>query len=92
MKYPKSSFDSIFQIMVLNTTDEIMANNNTMNDSSVISSVEDFAADELHCPEWSRDDFANYKFWKHWNEGVLQVIISLFGLFGNILSIYILTR
>ena len=79
--------------MVLNTTDEIMVNNSTtMNDSSIISSVEDSAADELHCPEWSRDDFANYKFWKHWNEGVLQVIISLFGLFGNILSIYILTR
>ena len=77
--------------MVLNQTIEMMSSNTTMDNSSVISSVED-SNEELHCPEWTREDFANYKFWKHWNEGVLQVVISLFGLFGNILSIYILTR
>ena len=75
--------------MAFNQTGDIMGNS-TLNDSSVTSNVEDF--NELQCPEWSATDYANYKFWKHWNEGVFQVVISLFGLFGNILSIYILTR
>ena len=54
--------------------------------------LEENVSSLLECPEWSPDDYQNYKFWKFLNEGVFQVIISLFGLFGNILSIYILTR
>ena len=49
--------------------------------------------DTPDCPEWRvPEDYDTYKFWKFINEGVFQVIISIFGLFGNILSIYILTR
>ena len=76
--------------MALNQTLDTMTNSSFGN-SSVAPSVNDDST-ELQCPEWSNDDFANYKFWKFWNEGVFQVVISLFGLFGNILSIYILTR
>ena len=45
-----------------------------------------------HCAEFTDEDDATIGFWNFWLEGVSQVIISLFGLFGNILSIYILTR
>ena len=55
------------------------------NDTEVISKVE--------CPIWEHpEDDDRLAFFKFINEGVLQVIISIFGIFGNSLSIYILTR
>ena len=45
-----------------------------------------------NCEEFTVEDDITISFWKFWLEGVTQVIISVFGLFGNILSIYILTR
>ena len=55
------------------------------NDTEVITEVE--------CPIWEHpEDDDRLAFFKFINEGVLQVIISIFGIFGNSLSIYILTR
>jgi hypothetical protein len=72
--------------MALNVTEEGLWN--TTFTSPVPIDVED----PLDCPVWTDDDYAAYKMWKFINEGVFQVIISIFGLFGNALSIYILMR
>ena len=63
-----------------------------INEMAGLQASENISTHILDCPDFSKSDLELVGFWSFWLEGVCQVIISVFGLFGNILSIYILTR
>ena len=79
--------------MGLNETITIGANETMgINEMAGLQVSENSSAPILDCPDFAKSDLELVGFWSFWLEGVCQVIISVFGLFGNILSIYILTR
>lgn len=79
-------FQHSFATFTTFTTTPTTANGEIQGHSSTSTS------DSLQCPTFTREDSEFKVAFSFWVEGVIQVILAVFGILGNILSCFVLTR